>query len=238
MALYLNVPYEQEYKAIALGAKWDKDRKQWYAADKKDYRKLIKWYPYIDERCELICDYVYIVRSKYKCPYCNKNTNVIAFAVENYFEIDATKDGKIKKWKYHDEYVRLFERSDKVLFWSEEEQVKHEVFETYLKKRFGFYYYDPIRGMDYYANHCWECGSVLDMMMLHIGKGAPFYLDTFRGTGVPQPSNFKLFKILLSEDGLMTQSFTGDGYFSCDQFELDKNKKIELIDFKISIFDL
>jgi hypothetical protein len=234
MPLYLQVPYEEREQAKKLGGIWDNGRKQWYVLNKNNYQKFLRWYPYLDGYDDILCDWVYIVRTKYKCPKCNKNTSVIAFAIQNHFEVEVTKSGKIKKWDYHDEFIRLIQREYEVLFGSDEEQRNHNRFENYLRNRFGYYY----ESSNCYANHCWECGAVLEFSLLHEIPGGPFYLDTLYCKGVPQPKDFKLFKIFLSEDGLFTQYYTGDGIYTYDQFILDENKKIEILDFKISIMDL
>ena len=56
MALYLDVPYEQKDQAKIIGAKWDRDRKHWYAVNKYDYYKFLDWIPGLDQYFSLVCD--------------------------------------------------------------------------------------------------------------------------------------------------------------------------------------
>jgi hypothetical protein len=45
MKTYLEVPYEDHYRAKALGAKWDPARKLWYVPDAVDLVPLSEWVP-------------------------------------------------------------------------------------------------------------------------------------------------------------------------------------------------
>ena len=47
--LFLNVPYKDRGQAKALGAKWDKDHKSWYAPAAVDASKFAKWCKTADE---------------------------------------------------------------------------------------------------------------------------------------------------------------------------------------------
>lgn len=212
MSLFLNVPYQDEEKAKALGAEWDKEKKQWYVKNKNEYNKFFKWYPFYSCSEEIICDWIYIVRARWKCSSCNKNTSVISLAVENYFGINKYSG----RYEYH---------NDDIVFITVEEEITDRHLERYLKKRFNFYHHNSPNGVDFYANHCWECGAVQNMNSLYIH--GPFDLNY-----KSQPSSFKLFKILLNEDGVMNHYFT-DSSFRCN-----KNSKIEILNFKIDIKDL
>jgi hypothetical protein len=41
---YIYCPYEDKEEAKSLGAKWDKDKKLWYAPNKTIYNKLKKFH--------------------------------------------------------------------------------------------------------------------------------------------------------------------------------------------------
>ncbi|MFK5948981.1 MAG: DUF5710 domain-containing protein [Methylococcales bacterium] len=41
--IYLNVPYSQKDEAKALGAKWDANKKRWYASNNLDDSLFKKW---------------------------------------------------------------------------------------------------------------------------------------------------------------------------------------------------
>lgn len=43
---YLIVPYEHKDRAKALGAKWDKDAKKWFADTAEAYYDLEEWHPF------------------------------------------------------------------------------------------------------------------------------------------------------------------------------------------------
>ncbi len=88
--LYLNIPYNEKDEAKKLFAKWDPNKKQWYATNKKDYYKFKKW---ISENY-ILCDYVYIASCEIKCWRCNNLTTVIAFAIESDNIIDLANNFK------------------------------------------------------------------------------------------------------------------------------------------------
>jgi hypothetical protein len=43
--LDLNVPFHEKDEAKAVGARWDPQRKLWYAPDSTDTTPLLKWIP-------------------------------------------------------------------------------------------------------------------------------------------------------------------------------------------------
>ncbi len=82
--LYLNVPYHEKEEAKAAGARWDPQAKKWYVGDRRGYRRCLKWI----DGSQVVCDQLYIVEGKKKCFRCGKETRVIGFGFDSYYEID------------------------------------------------------------------------------------------------------------------------------------------------------
>ncbi|MGF9943961.1 DUF5710 domain-containing protein [Priestia megaterium] len=82
--LYLNVPYEQKNEAKSMYARWDKDKKKWYATNPKFYFRFAKWI----EGESVARNRVYIAVSSKICWKCKRQTPVYTFAVKNKDLID------------------------------------------------------------------------------------------------------------------------------------------------------
>lgn len=219
MPLYLDVPYSKKDLVKVLGAKWNRDRKQWYVENKFEYYKFLDWIPYLYRDEDIICDWVYLIETKRKCFKCKKETNVISLACQNYFSIIRDENGNLLYYEYHDSNIAF------VTIEGELDNIQLEVF---LKRNFRFYYsYSNKRRESYYANHCMHCGTIQGDNYLHEEVEAPFFLF-----GSNEPMNFKLHKILLSEDGVSGMLFTTSSFIP------DFNKEVRIIeDFKVKPSD-
>lgn len=220
MPLYLDVPYGKKDLAKGLGAKWNRDRKQWYVENKYDYYKFLDWIPYVSGVAEVICDHIYIVETNRKCYKCKKETNVISFAFQNYFSIYKDKFGNLQHYEYHD---------SNICFVTIEKKLCNMQLELFLKRQFRFYYsYSRAIREFYCANHCIHCGVIQGNNYLHEEIGSPFFIFDEN-----EPKDFKLYKIRLSEDGVTAALFTSSS------FRPEKDKAVKVIeDFKIKPVDL
>lgn len=76
MKTYLNVPFEEKDVAKGLGARWDAQRKQWYAPEGSDLAQFERWMP----------AYLYLAIGSHECWKCHKDTRVVAFGVPYDYE--------------------------------------------------------------------------------------------------------------------------------------------------------
>ena len=84
--LFLNVPYGDKDEAKRLGARWNPELKRWYVQKREDYPKFSKWI--LNQGFIVVCDALYVLEGRQKCFRCGKETRVIGFALENFFEFD------------------------------------------------------------------------------------------------------------------------------------------------------
>jgi len=76
--LYLNVPYEEKEKVKSMYARWDQDKKKWYATNPKFYFRFKEWL----EGSSVAQNKVYIAVASRVCWKCNKSTPVYAVAIK------------------------------------------------------------------------------------------------------------------------------------------------------------
>lgn len=187
MPLLLDVPYSEKDEAKALGARWNQDLKKWYVPNKSNYPTFKKWILQGKEYSTIICDHFYIVTSKNQCFKCHKETTVVGFGIENYYEI--TEDTSFENGKTHWYYSKeihiasqLSPLPDKLLKFM---NYKYNYFKSYSKTT----------DSEYFANHCTNCNIIQGNFFLFEEVDSPFCIDSKEAA-----ANLKLYKIPLHFD--------------------------------------
>lgn len=179
MSLLLNVPFSEKDIVKALGANWNPDFKKWFVTDKKNYYKFTKWFNSSDTDL-IICNYLYIVESKQDCFRCQHPTTVVSLAADTYVLIG-------------DNRSELFEG---------EMHLIHDIFylpytlEQYLKEKYNYYFgYSKTTHLNYYGNHCNNCGVLQGDYYLYSEPDSPFFFDS-----IEKIQQVKISKIKLKHD--------------------------------------
>lgn len=84
--LYLNVPFSEKDEAKSKYARWDPEKKKWYATNEKYYYRFSKWI----EGESVATNNVYIAVMDRECWKCKNETPVYGFAVRSKDIIDIT----------------------------------------------------------------------------------------------------------------------------------------------------
>lgn len=194
MSLFLNVPYVEKDDAKKLGACWEPTRKQWYVPEKYDYPKFQKWFP--DDTYIVVCDFLYVIEGLRKCYKCGRNTRVVAFGIENFFEFANPKDIG-PKFSYNEGVIRilphLFPFPEKLLAYVSEKYNYHEAYSHTIKA-------------SYLANNCDHCDALQGDWFLFEEPDSPFFF--FDENDVPKLSKLVLYKIPLIHDIILTEADT------------------------------
>lgn len=144
MALILNVPFEEKDEAKALGARWDVKRKVWYVPNVEDFHKFEKW---MGEGNVLVTDYFYIMISTKKCFRCHKDTLVIGFAFDKFYEFDEEKG----RFFFVNEFTWM----------SSLKNSYHKEAEKYLLEKYNYKLnYSKFVNDSYYSVTCQHCGVI------------------------------------------------------------------------------
>lgn len=181
--LFLEVPSDEEDDVKLLGAEKHIEFNKWYVNNKKDYYKFEKWilnnYKY--ETAIIICDYFYIVEGIRKCFKCNKETNVIGFGVENYF--DFYQDN----YEYNSSIIHI----TNFLGGKLSSQLMN-----YLKEKYNYCKSKSLttKEINYY-NHCQSCNSIQGDYFLFSEVDSPFSISNKKDA-----EQLKIYKIPLKYD--------------------------------------
>lgn len=163
MPLILNVPYEERDDAKQRGALWDAQRKKWYVKNKKNYSDFIKWLP--KETYYIICDYLYIIEGVQLCFKCGKETKVIGYGVENYFEFEV--ENECSSFIYEEDEIRIT---------SHIEPLPNELFK-YLQVNYNYKIkYSKMKNDSYLANCCTNCDVLQGDFFLFDEVDSPFFI--------------------------------------------------------------
>lgn len=170
MSLFLNVPYAEKDIAKFLGAKWNPTIKKWYVTDRTKYHKFNKWILNGEEFAYIICNYFYIIVGTRKCFKCKKQTQVVAFGVEKYFEVfDENIYDDDSSFAYVDAEISISPIPDKL----------PANFLKYLKSNFHLYKdYSFQAGESYLVNHCQHCNAIQGNFYLFDEVDSPFFIDS------------------------------------------------------------
>lgn len=162
MPLLLNVSYEEKDEAKKLGAKWNPELKRWYAPQKTDYPKFMKWICDSDDYI-VICDHLYVVEAIRECWKCKKLTRVITFAVDEYFEFDSSGI-----YSYRNTSVRKLSSLSPF----PESLLAFLIFNDYnYQKKFS-----KSINQSYLANCCERCDALQGDFYLHNEPDSPFVI--------------------------------------------------------------
>ncbi len=148
--VWLNVPYSEKDEAKFLGARWDSEKRSWYAPRGSELEKFSKWLrpkSFASTHCYAIPP-IYLVRSYENCWKCRKETEVHCIAASSFIEHDYLID----------DFVTIFKLTscDNVL--------------ADLINRYAPFYkpdYSKQAGSRYYMSHCQWCGSKLGDFYMH-----------------------------------------------------------------------
>ncbi|KAJ79744.1 hypothetical protein SAMN04487774_10840 [Enterococcus faecalis] len=177
--LYLNVPFNEKDEAKSLYAKWDNQKKQWYATKPEFYYKFRKW---IDGNL-VFSDSIMIIEGKIDCWKCNNRISVFAFGVNSSNVIDILENRPIDIFK---------ETGYDIQIWRISEDIPEKIREI-LTKDFGCKMkYSKTINEVYFANVCPHCDSLQGDYFLYDEPASPF--------GERSDSELILHKINLSHD--------------------------------------
>lgn len=177
--LYLNVPFNEKDEAKSLYAKWDNQKKQWYATKPEFYYKFRKW---IDGNL-VFSDSIMIIEGKIDCWKCNNRIGVFAFGVNSSNVIDILENRPIDIFK---------ETGYDIQIWRISEDIPEKIREI-LTKDFGCKMkYSKTINEVYFANICPHCDSLQGDYFLYDEPSSPF--------GERSNSELILHKINLSHD--------------------------------------
>lgn len=185
--LYLNVPYEQKNWAKKKGAKWNPERKQWYADERKKYVNLQKWILSDNSYACVVCDHFYIVEGKRICFKCGCMTQVIAFGIDKFLELyEPDEDGRHFNWHNENEGVYIVCEINNL----------NDTFKQYLRDYYSYYAsYSRFADEIYASNHCQHCGAKQGEYYLFDEQDSPFLVATEEDA-----RNLKLIEFTLHED--------------------------------------
>lgn len=201
MAVLINVPYADKEKVKTLGAEWKPQYKKWCVECKADYPKFIQWILRNENYTSIVCDYFYISEVTLKCKYCNNETKVIAFGIENCLEI--------KDYYSVDDFPYEYLYGD--IFFSPYIDPLPNWFKTYLSKKYN--YYDECGAMGVLGtNHCTSCGKI---------QGKPGYLIDILDT----PACFRNQKTNLYKVKLNYDLISDVELYLCDRIDNDNKNK-------------
>ena len=177
---YLNVPYAEKDEAKKLGAKWNSERKQWYAPSSDLYDKFAKWMP--EGEYEIITDHIYLVEGLQKCPNCGKETRVFTLACDTYMSCYIYNDDEEDD---DDNSIEMYD--DSMCF------CKIQLTDSIRKKimtKFPF-----VNATKYINNHCEFCNKAITNIFTH---GIGIFDLCVSPDG--KPETYKFYKIKLEED--------------------------------------
>lgn len=217
MALLLNVNYTEKEAVKAIGARWNPELKKWYVEKKIDYPKFKKWILQESDTATIVCDFFYIIEGKQKCFKCGKETKVVGFGLENYFQM------------YCDDVYNVQDGFDyfsgEINIASELKPLSPELL-AYLKVKYNFYFgYSKTTQSYYYSNHCKHCNVLQGNFYLFQEVDSPFFIDS-----IEKAKNLKLHKIFIKNDLILDVDI---GYGSEDHL-IKEYGKIHVVDFKFN----
>lgn len=218
MSLFLNVPYSEKDEAKDLGARWNPTKKKWYVNSRRDYYKFKKWILGDDEEAYILCDYFYIITGQHNCFKCKKNTTVIGFGVENYFDV------------CDDE---IYDTDDPFCYNSGEIHIASEIegfsqgFYSYLKNTYNYFEsFSNTLGMNCLANHCQHCNVIQGNFFVFQEVDSPFFIDS-----ASKAANLVLHRIKLPFD-IRVQMSLG---FGSEDYLIKENAKIMELPLSLEI---
>lgn len=194
--LYLNIPYSEKDKAKEKGAQWNPLRKKWYIRNRFDYPKFSKWIRGEKEEVYVICDCFYIVISSLNCYKCKKETPVIGFGVEQYYNFwDPEVFDEPRNW-----YFEFFNNGIQIA--SGLDFPFKKSFSATLAAKYSYY------NDQNFSNHCSNCKSKFGNFHIFQEVESPFFIN-----GKEDASKLQLIKVNLSEDIILEWLDLGYGSY-------------------------
>lgn len=197
--LPLNVPYGEKDEAKKLGARWNPELKKWYVQKREDYPKFAKWI--LTQGSIVACDAIYVLEGKQNCFKCGKETRVIGFALENFYEFDGDPyDDDGIEYTYWSDVIRIVGPIDPI----------PEPILKYLQSKYNYKNrYSSTTGESHINNCCDNCDVLQGDFYLFHEVDSPFFIDSEE-----KVQNLKIYKIKLKHDIIINASVT---YSSTDE---------------------
>lgn len=193
--LFLNVPYSEKDEAKAHGARWNPECKKWYVESKEDYPKFAKWIS--EQGTIVVCDSLYVLEGKHTCFKCKKETRVIGFGFENFYDVGGESEDEMEYWS---DVIRIAGPIDPV----------PDNILTYLQKNYNYKErYSKTTRESHLNNCCEHCDILQGDFFLFSEVDSPFFIDS--GDTVKA---LKIYKIPLKTDLIVSASY---GYSSDDE---------------------
>lgn len=204
MALLLNVPYVEKDQAKALGARWNPELKTWYVTNKSKYAQFEQWLG----GSLIVYDHIYVVEGIHTCYRCEKETTVIGFGFETYYDFHEPNsdldDGEIHIGPINSQLPKKLA--------------------IQLKERYGLRTgYSKTIGSSYCANHCRNCNAFFGNFYLFDEVETPFFID-----GEEAASKLILRKINLPYDIAVTAEVS----YGSEDYNIKKYARIVDSDLK------
>ena len=217
MALLLNIDYSEKNEVKALGARWNPELKKWCVEKRNDYPKFKKYILRESDAATVACDFFYIIEGIHECFKCGKETMVIGFGLENYFqiyknEVNNDRDG----FDYCSGIINIA---------SGLKPLTPELL-VYLKERYNYYLgYSKTTQSNYYSNHCKHCNVLQGDFYLFQEVDSPFFIDS-----IEKAMQLTLNKIHIKTDLILEADI---GYGSEDHLIKEYGKINDLMDFNM-----
>lgn len=197
--LFLNVPYGDKDEAKRLGARWNPELKRWYVQKREDYPKFSKWI--LNQGFIVVCDALYVLEGRQKCFKCGKETRVIGFALENFFEFEGDPyDGEPVECIYWDDVIRIAGPIDPI----------PGPILKYLQSKYNYKNRFSLTTGESHSNNCCDNCDVLqgDFYLFH-EVDSPFFIDSEE-----KVRDLKIYKINLKYDIIISANVS---YSSTDK---------------------
>lgn len=197
--LPLNVPYGEKDEAKQLGARWSPELKKWYVQNKEDYPKFARWI--LNQGFIVVCDAIYVLEGRQNCFKCGKETRVIEFALENFFEFEGGQyEGESIEYDYWDDVIRIAGPIDPI----------PTPILKYLQSKYNYKdRYSSTTGESHINNCCDNCDVLQGDFYLFNEVDSPFFINTEE-----KVRNLKIYKINLRHDIIIRASVS---YSSTDE---------------------
>jgi len=179
----LHVPFYEKDLAKGLGARWDAQRKTWYAPDGTDASRFSRWFPQ-PARITLRAAHYFIAATQCICWQCERVSGAWGFVLppghEAWTELDAApphvqSDAQYEEWVQSDASVGWVEQDSAAVAL----RVRHipESVQRRIAAVTGAYRHDFSMTLQsfYWMNHCTACGMKQGDFELIEEYDAPFY---------------------------------------------------------------
>lgn len=197
--LLLNVPFGEKDEAKKLGARWNPELKKWYVQKREDYPKFAKWI--LTQGSIVACDAIYVLEGKQNCFKCGKETRVIGFALENFYEFEGDLyDEEGVEYTYWSEVIRIAGPIDPI----------PGPILKYLQSKYNYKdRYSSTTGESHINNCCDNCDVLQGDFFLFHEVNSPFFIDSEE-----KIRDLKIYKIHLKHDIIINANIA---YSSTDE---------------------